>query len=49
MRRISVGGALARTAWSGFFDAAREIAERGTFSKLDTAITGAEMNRLFTS
>jgi 2-methylisocitrate lyase-like PEP mutase family enzyme len=49
VRRISVGGALARTAWSGFFDAAREIAERGTFSKLDTAITGAEMNRLFTS
>src|SRR5262252_9047844 len=29
VRRISVGGALARTAWTGFLAAAREIAERG--------------------
>jgi 2-methylisocitrate lyase-like PEP mutase family enzyme len=49
VRRISVGGALARTAWSGFFDAAREIAESGTFSKLDTVITGTDLNRLFAS
>jgi 2-methylisocitrate lyase-like PEP mutase family enzyme len=32
VRRISVGGTLARTAWAGFLDAAREIAEHGTFS-----------------
>ena len=29
VRRISVGGALARAAWGGFLEAAREIAERG--------------------
>ena len=28
VRRISVGGSLARTAWSGFMHAAKEIAER---------------------
>lgn len=33
VRRISVGGTLARTAWGGFLDAAREIAEAGTFSR----------------
>ncbi|HUK94707.1 MAG TPA: isocitrate lyase/phosphoenolpyruvate mutase family protein [Gaiellaceae bacterium] len=32
VRRISVGGTLARTAWAGFLRAAREIAEEGTFS-----------------
>jgi len=33
VRRISVGGTLARTAWAGFLHAAREIAESGTFSR----------------
>jgi 2-methylisocitrate lyase-like PEP mutase family enzyme len=32
VRRISVGGTLARAAWGGFLDAAREIAGAGTFS-----------------
>jgi len=32
VRRISVGGTLARTAWAGFLRAAREIADAGTFS-----------------
>ena len=32
VRRISVGGMLAKTAWRGFLAAAREIAEQGTFS-----------------
>lgn len=32
VRRISVGGTLARTAWGGFLAAAREIAATGTFS-----------------
>jgi 2-methylisocitrate lyase-like PEP mutase family enzyme len=32
VRRISVGGALARAAWRGFAEAATEIAERGTFT-----------------
>lgn len=33
VRRISVGGTLARTAWDGFLEAAEEIAETGTFSR----------------
>lgn len=33
VRRISVGGMLAKTAWRGFLDAAREIAQQGTFSQ----------------
>lgn len=45
-RRISVGGALARAAWTGFLQAAREIAERGTFSSLARNVTGTEMERL---
>ena len=34
VRRISVGGALARAAWAGFIRAATEIAEHGTFTGL---------------
>jgi methylisocitrate lyase len=33
VRRISVGGTLARTAWGGWLAAAREIAEEGTFTR----------------
>ncbi|HEU5477160.1 MAG TPA: isocitrate lyase/phosphoenolpyruvate mutase family protein [Gaiellaceae bacterium] len=33
VRRISVGGTLARTAWAGFLAAAEEIATEGTFSQ----------------
>ena len=33
IRRISVGGTLARTAWRGFLQAAQEIAAEGTFSE----------------
>ncbi len=47
VRRISVGGALARAAWSGFLDAAKEIAQRGTFTSLDRAASFAEVNGLF--
>jgi 2-methylisocitrate lyase-like PEP mutase family enzyme len=46
VRRISVGGALARTAWAGFFQAAREIAEQGTFTHLATATPFAEIDGL---
>jgi 2-methylisocitrate lyase-like PEP mutase family enzyme len=35
VRRISVGGTLARTAWDGFLRAAREIADDGTFSRFE--------------
>jgi 2-methylisocitrate lyase-like PEP mutase family enzyme len=47
VRRISVGGALARAAWTGFMAAAKEIAERGTFDTLGRAIPFAELNQLF--
>ncbi len=33
VRRISLGGTLARTAWAGFLQAAQEIADEGTFSR----------------
>ncbi|HEY7474289.1 MAG TPA: isocitrate lyase/phosphoenolpyruvate mutase family protein [Vicinamibacterales bacterium] len=48
VRRISVGGALARVAGSAFLEAAREIAEHGTFSGLARAVSFADFNRLFT-
>lgn len=47
VRRISVGGALARAAWGGFLRAAREIAEKGTFTSLSDAVPFAEINGAF--
>jgi methylisocitrate lyase len=47
VRRISVGGALARAAWTGFLDAAKEIAERGTFTALGRAVPFAEVDGRF--
>lgn len=35
VRRISVGGTLARVAWAGFLEAAKEIADAGTFTRFD--------------
>ena len=35
VRRVSVGGTLARTAWGGFLTAAREIADAGTFEQFE--------------
>jgi 2-methylisocitrate lyase-like PEP mutase family enzyme len=47
VRRISVGGSLARTAWAGFMRAAREIADKGTFTELGTGYAGSELNKMF--
>jgi 2-methylisocitrate lyase-like PEP mutase family enzyme len=47
VRRISVGGALARAAWSGFLAAAEEIANQGTFTALDGAVAFAAINARF--
>ncbi|MEP6688543.1 MAG: isocitrate lyase/phosphoenolpyruvate mutase family protein [Gemmatimonadales bacterium] len=47
VRRISVGGALARAAWGGFLEAAKEIAERGTFSALGRGVPFAGINGAF--
>jgi methylisocitrate lyase len=47
VRRISVGGGLARAAWTGFLQAAKEIAERGTFRELGHAVSFPEINSKF--
>lgn len=47
VRRISVGGALARTAWAGFLRAAKEIAEQGSFAGLGSGHPGGELNKMF--
>lgn len=47
VRRVSVGGALARSAWGGFMRAARQIAEHGTFDVFASAASGQELNALF--
>jgi 2-methylisocitrate lyase-like PEP mutase family enzyme len=47
VRRISVGGALARAAWTGFLQAAKEIAECGTFTELGRAVPFPEINTRF--
>jgi len=49
VRRISVGGALARAAWTGFLQAAKEIAEQGTFKALAGATPYTTINSSFTS
>ena len=47
VRRISVGGALARSAWGGFIRAATTIAEQGRFDGFADAAPGAGLNKLF--
>jgi 2-methylisocitrate lyase-like PEP mutase family enzyme len=47
VRRISVGGALARAAWRGFLEAASEIAEQGTFTHLARATPSSDLERRF--
>jgi 2-methylisocitrate lyase-like PEP mutase family enzyme len=47
VRRISVGGALARAAWGGFMRAARAMAEGGTFDDLADAMPFAELDGFF--
>jgi methylisocitrate lyase len=48
VRRISVGGALARVAWTAAMAAAREVAEQGTFSRLGEALPHADVDGWFT-
>ncbi len=47
VRRISVGGALARAAWTGFLAAAEDIAKSGTFERLGAAVPYAALNGAF--
>jgi 2-methylisocitrate lyase-like PEP mutase family enzyme len=47
VRRISVGGALARSAWGGFMRAAKLIIEEGRFNGFADAASGGELNKFF--
>jgi 2-methylisocitrate lyase-like PEP mutase family enzyme len=49
VRRISVGSALARVAWTSFIRAASSIAETGTFDALEGAVAFSTLNTLFGS
>jgi 2-methylisocitrate lyase-like PEP mutase family enzyme len=47
VRRVSVGGALARSAWGGFVRAAKMIVEEGKFDGFAAAASGAELDEFF--
>lgn len=48
VRRVSVGGALARSAWSGLVRAAKTLAEHGTFAGFADAASSGDLDRFFT-
>ena len=45
VRRISVGGSLSRVGWTAALEAAMEIADRGTFTRLGSALPFSGLNR----
>jgi len=47
VRRISTGGALARAAWNGFIQSAKEIAEQGRFDSFGKAVSFGEIDGFF--
>jgi 2-methylisocitrate lyase-like PEP mutase family enzyme len=47
VRRVSVGGALARAAWAGFLGAARALADNGRFDGFAGATPGDDLNKFF--
>ncbi len=47
VRRISLGGTLARVAWTAVVRAAREIANEGSFAGLAGTMPNAELNAFF--
>jgi 2-methylisocitrate lyase-like PEP mutase family enzyme len=47
VRRVSVGGALARSAWGGFMRAAKLIVEQGKFDGFADAASGKELDAFF--
>jgi 2-methylisocitrate lyase-like PEP mutase family enzyme len=47
VRRISVGGALARSAWGGFMRTARMLAEQGSFAGFADAAAGRDLDGFF--
>ena len=49
VRRISVGGTLARVAMHAFIKSAKEIADAGTFDRFAGVISNAELNAVFSA
>jgi 2-methylisocitrate lyase-like PEP mutase family enzyme len=47
VRRISVGGALALAAWTGFIRAAQTLRSEGSFAGLESLVPYVEINNLF--
>ncbi|MCC2673529.1 MAG: hypothetical protein K0R58_476 [Ramlibacter sp.] len=47
VRRVSVGGAMARSAWGGFMRTAQLIATEGKFDGFASAASGVELNGMF--
>ena len=47
VRRVSVGGALARAAWGGFMRAAKLIIDQGKFDGFADAASGSALNSIF--
>lgn len=47
VRRVTVGGSLARAMYRQLLDAARELAERGTFSYAEGQLAHEDLNDLF--
>jgi 2-methylisocitrate lyase-like PEP mutase family enzyme len=47
VRRVTVGGSLARAMYRHLLDAARELADRGTFSYAEDQISQTDLNQLF--
>jgi len=47
VRRISLGGTLARVGWTAVIRAARDIATNGKFDSLAGTIANAELNGFF--
>lgn len=49
VRRVSVGGSLARAAYGALIRAGKELLNEGTFSYANAAISGKELNAIFQS
>jgi 2-methylisocitrate lyase-like PEP mutase family enzyme len=47
VRRVSVGGSLARAAYGALIDAAHELKEQGTFRYADGLPSTARLNEIF--
>jgi 2-methylisocitrate lyase-like PEP mutase family enzyme len=47
VRRVSVGSAMARAAWTAFMRAAKGIAEEGSFAGFRDLVPLTDLNQLF--